>query len=257
MNNDTACGQLTELMESTIQIRYRDLTEPKQLLQPIKADCEMVIKHDGRYGMAKLSSCQLVSPPAVTEWISAHDNITNYRAVCDITIEDSWRIFYIMSNLPNTDEWRTFASTLELSEKADIVVSIITRLLSFEARIRRACGLGQDATLFIRKKGLGRHSTGQQGEKGNDREGNHWKSQVICHGCGVIGHIKAKCSSMNKWALYEKCKIDGNLASTASTISAESESFLFCVMHSDHIPDSTPDCVIPVNVVSANLSPDY
>ena len=29
MNNDKACGQLTSLMESTIQIRYRELTEPK------------------------------------------------------------------------------------------------------------------------------------------------------------------------------------------------------------------------------------
>ena len=27
MNNDKACGQLTALMESTIQIRYRDITE--------------------------------------------------------------------------------------------------------------------------------------------------------------------------------------------------------------------------------------
>jgi len=28
LNNDKACGQLTALMESTIQLRYRDLTEP-------------------------------------------------------------------------------------------------------------------------------------------------------------------------------------------------------------------------------------
>jgi len=48
MNNDKACGQLTSLMESTIHIRYRDLTEPKQLWDTIKADFEKVIKLDGR-----------------------------------------------------------------------------------------------------------------------------------------------------------------------------------------------------------------
>jgi len=145
MNNDEPCGQLTALMESTIEIGYRDLTEPKYLWDRIKTDFEKVIKLDSRYEMAKLTSCQLESYPSVTEWISAQDNIINDLAVCDITIEDSWRIFYIMSNLPNTEEWPTFASTLEITEKAYTVASIITHLLSFEARPRRARGLAPDA----------------------------------------------------------------------------------------------------------------
>jgi len=164
MNNDKACGQLTALMESTIQIRYRDLTEPKQLWDTIKADFEKVIKLDGRYEMAKLTSCQPESYPSVTEWISAQDKIINDLAVCDITIEDSWRKFYIMSNLPNTEEWRTFASTLELTEKADTVASIVTHLLSFEARLRRARGLAPDAALFVTKKGRGRYSKDKKGD---------------------------------------------------------------------------------------------
>jgi hypothetical protein len=60
-----------------------------------------------------------------------------------------------MSNLPNTEEWRTFASTLELTEKADIVASIVTHLLPFEARLRMSCGLAPDAALLITKKGQG------------------------------------------------------------------------------------------------------
>jgi len=267
MNNDKACGQLTALMESTIQLRYRDLTEPKQLWDTIKTDFEKVIKLDGRYEMAKLTSCQLESYPSVTEWISTQDKIINDLAVCDITIEDSWRKFYIMSNLPNTEEWRTFASTLELTEKADTVVSIVTHLLSFEARLRRARGLAADAALFVTKKGRGRYS--------KDKKGDDWKSQVICHGCGVKGHIKAKCRSKHKWASYGKSKSDANLASTASTSTAEfqSESFLFSVIHSDPVSvihsdpvsvihsdpilDSTPDSEITVNVASANRSADY
>jgi len=151
MNNGKACGQRTAPMETTIQIRYRDLTEPKQLWDTITADLENVLKLDGRYKMAKLTSCQLESYPSVTEWISAQDKIINDLAVCDITIEDSWRKFYILSNLPNTEEWRTFASTLELTEKADTVASIVTHLLSFKAHLRRARGLAPHAALFITK----------------------------------------------------------------------------------------------------------
>jgi len=65
--NHKACGQLTALMESKIQIRYRDLTELKQLWDAIKTDFQKVIKLDCRYEMAKLTSCQLESYPSVTE----------------------------------------------------------------------------------------------------------------------------------------------------------------------------------------------
>jgi len=128
------------------------------------------------------------------------------------------------------------------------VASIVTHLLSFEARLRRARGLAPDAALFITKQGQGRHS---KGEKGNDRKGDDWKSQDICHGCGVKGHIKAKCRSKHKWASYEKSKSDANLAT--STSFAESELFPISVIRLD----STPDSVITVNVASANRSADY
>jgi len=249
MNNDKACGQLTSLMESTIQIWYQDLTEPKRLCDTIKADFEKVIKLNGRYKMAKLTSCQIESYPSVTEWISAQDKIINDLAICDITTEDCWKKLYITPNIPNTEEWRTFASTLGVTEKADTVANIVTHLLSFEASLRRARGLAPDAALFVTEKGRGRYS--------KDKKGDDWKSQVICHGCGVKGHMKAKCRSKHKWALYEKSKSDANLASTASTSTAESESFLFSVMNSDPTPDSTPDSVITLNVESANRSADY
>jgi len=46
MNNDKACGLLTSQMESTIHIRYRESSKPKQLWDIIKADFEKVIKLD-------------------------------------------------------------------------------------------------------------------------------------------------------------------------------------------------------------------
>jgi len=251
MNNDKACGQLTSLMESTIQIWYRDLTEPKQLWDTIKADFGKVMKLAGQYEMTKLISCELESYPSVTKWISAQHKIINDLAVCNITTKDSWTKCYIMSNLPNMEECRTFSSTLEVTEKVDTVASSITHLLSIKARLRRAHTLSPDAALFVMKKGWGRNCKGND-TKCDELKGDDWKSQVMCHGCGVKGHITAKCRSKHKGAWYEKSKRDVNLASTASTSPAESESFLFSVIHSDPIPDSPPHSAITVNVASAN-----
>jgi len=67
-----------------ILMRYREITEPKQLRDSIKANFEKVIKFNGRHEIAKLTSCQLDSYPSVTEWISAQDKIINDLAICDI-----------------------------------------------------------------------------------------------------------------------------------------------------------------------------
>jgi hypothetical protein len=147
--------------------------------------------------MAKLTSCELKSYPSVTEWFSAQDKTLNDLAVCVITIEDSGRKFCIMPNLLNTEEWCTFASILELTEEADTAASIVTHLLSLEARRRRARGFAPDATLFVTKKGWGRNWKCND-EKGNNWKGDDWKSQVIWDGCGVKGHIKGKCRSKHQ-----------------------------------------------------------
>jgi len=266
MNNHKACRRLTSVMESTIQLWYRELTAPKQLWDTIKIDFEKIIKCDGRYEMATLTSGQLRSYPSFTEWISPQEKMINDLAVCDITIKDCWRKFYILLNLPNTEEWRTFATTLELTEKADTVASIITHIPSFEACLRRAQCLPRDDALFITKKGRGRHSKVENGNdsNSNDGKGDDWKSQVMYHECGVLGHIKAKCRSKHKWASNGISKRDANQASTKSTSTGESESFLVPVVHFDHVSvqrsdpvtDSTSDSVITVKVELANQCPD-
>jgi hypothetical protein len=202
--------------------------------------------------MAKLTSCQLESYRSVTEWISDQNNIINDLAVCDIMIENSSRKFYIMSNPPHTQEWRTFPSTLALTEKADTELSIVTHLLSCEARLSRARGLSPHAAWFIQRGVQGQQSNRGNGNDrhGDDRQGDYWKSQVISHGGGVKGHIKAKCRSKHIWALYEKSRTNATLATSTSI--AESESFLFSVIHSDSIPDSVITDNVPTTNRSAN-----
>jgi len=155
MNNGKACRQLTALMESTIWVRYRDLSKPKQLCDVIKAYFKKVIKVDGQYAMAKVTSCQLESYPSATEWISAQDKIINDLPICDIMIEDSCRKCYMMFNLPNTAEWQTFAFTPQRTVKVETVATTVTHLLSFGAHLSRARGLAPDAPLFVTKNGRG------------------------------------------------------------------------------------------------------
>ena len=246
-------------MERKIQLRYQDPTELNQLCDTIKADFEKVLTLDCRSDMAKLTSCQLESYYPDTEGISAHERIIDDLIVCDIMFEASWRKFYMISNLPKTEEWITLVSPHQLTEKADTVVNIVTHLLSFEAFLCIVQGLAPDVALFITKTGRGRQFKVEnvKDRKADVRKGDDMRTHVICHGCGVKGHIKAKCRSKHKWASYEKFTSDANLTSTALTSATESESLLASVIQSDHIPDTTPDSVITVNVGLANQTADY
>jgi hypothetical protein len=97
-----------------------------------------VIKLDGIYEIAKISSCQIDSDSSVTKWIAGEKQTIDEVAVCNISIKDSWGNSYIRSNLPNTEDLATVLSTLALAENADTGQSIVTNLLSFDDRLRRA-----------------------------------------------------------------------------------------------------------------------
>jgi hypothetical protein len=126
----------------------------------------------------------------------------------------------------------------------DTVASIVAHLLSIGAHFHRARGLAPDATLYITKQGRGTHL---KSEKGNDR-----LSEIISNGCGIKGHIKAKCRSNHMWASYKKSKSYANLAT--STSFAQYGSFLCSFRLSDTVSDSASRSVIMVNVASSSRS---
>jgi hypothetical protein len=216
------------MLEPSTWSRYTDekFDNPKVLWDTIKSDFEKIIKLDGEYAMAKLTTCKHISYPSVTEWITAQEKIINDLAICDIKVEDRWRRFYLLLNLPNTDKWRTHTSTLKLTGKANTVTDIISHLLSFEASLRQARGLAPDAALFVSTKGRGR--------KGTSTHTNGQQENRTCFGCGRKGHVKSECRSRHKWTsnTENNSKKDGaNLTST--TPAPNSESFLFSVFTVD------------------------
>jgi hypothetical protein len=103
MNNDKASGQIPDMMEPTMQLRYREYKKPKELWDKIKADFEKMVKLNGQHELEKLVLCNLESYSSVAEWISAQDAIIGDLAISDVTIDDILRKFYILSNLPKSD----------------------------------------------------------------------------------------------------------------------------------------------------------
>jgi hypothetical protein len=217
---EKANGTICSLLEPSIWSRYTDdkFDDPKVLWDTIKSDFEKVVKLEERHGMAKLIECKLELYPSVSEWITAQEKLINDLAICGIKVDDEWRKFCILSNVPNTNEWRNYASALELTDKADTVASIITHLLSFEASLRRSKCLDPDAALFVSMKGRGR---GQQDQKGG----------LVRYGCGERGHKKMNCPKEDEWAPYSEKKSktpgDASLTSVASISAADYETFLF------------------------------
>jgi hypothetical protein len=217
MNNDKASGLINEFMEPTTKMRYREYKEPKALWEKIKADFEKVMKLDGQYELEKLASCKLEDHSSVREWISTQDAIIRDLAICDIIVEEKMKKFYILSNIPKSDDWRSFKISLQLSGKADTAADIITHLETFEVTLRRDKGIAPDSALFVSKKGRGRHPD------------THWNKGFVCYGCGEKGHKKSDCSNRNKWASYanEKSKSETKVASAALTSAIDYESLLF------------------------------
>jgi len=91
--------------------------------------------------MAKLFDCKLNLCESISQKITVPEKIINNLAICDITIDDAWRKFYMLSTLSRNNKWRNFVSTLKLTEKADTVGNITSHLLLFEATLPGGKGL--------------------------------------------------------------------------------------------------------------------
>jgi len=136
INNDKASGQIAEMMEPTMQLRYQEYQKLKELWDKIKADFENMVKLDGQHKPEKLVLCNLESYSSVVEWMSAQDAIIGDLAFCDVKTDDNLERFYILWTVPKSDEWKMFKTSLELSGKADTAASIIMHLQSFEVSLR-------------------------------------------------------------------------------------------------------------------------
>jgi len=128
MNNGKASGQITVMMEPTMQLRYQEYKKRKELWDEIMGDFEKIVKLDGQHELETMVLWNLESYSSVAESISAQDAIIGDLAICDGTIDNNLQKFYILSNLPKSDKWKMFKTSLELSGKADSVTKIITHL---------------------------------------------------------------------------------------------------------------------------------
>jgi hypothetical protein len=236
MNNDKAKGQIVCTMDRATQMRFPNHDDLKLLWEAIKSDFEKVIKLDGNYELAKLASCRLESYSTVAEWQATQESIIRDLATCEIEVNKTWRKFYITSYLPDTHEWTSFLSTLELTGKAETPAEIITHLLVFEAKLRRARGLTPDAALFISKKGRAKKSkTSAANSAQGHASANASRREITCYGCGEKGHFKRNCPNKDKLVLSRRS--DANMAS------GDTESFLFSM--------------VTINMASALASSDY
>jgi len=86
INNDKASGQITDIMEPTMQLRYREYKKPKELWDKIKADFETMVKLDGQHELEKLVLCNLDTWPMKTRIPSTYGRPT----LCQMV--ELWRV---------------------------------------------------------------------------------------------------------------------------------------------------------------------
>jgi hypothetical protein len=115
-----AAGTIFRSLEADIRFQFSDAKyyDPKVLWDAIKAKFEKAIQLDGKYEMQKLATCKLEDFASVSEWVTAQDKIIANLAICNIKVTDEFRVFYLMSNVPNSPEWLNFVTSLEVTDKA-------------------------------------------------------------------------------------------------------------------------------------------
>jgi len=67
MNNDKASGQITDMMEPTMHLRYREYKKPKEPWEKINADFEKMVKLDGQHELENLTLCNRESFTKICE----------------------------------------------------------------------------------------------------------------------------------------------------------------------------------------------
>ncbi|KAA8902850.1 hypothetical protein FN846DRAFT_908380 [Sphaerosporella brunnea] len=70
---------------------------------------------------------QSVEPTYVEKHARFLDKIIANLPICHIKATDDWRVFYLLSNVPNSPEWVNFVTSLEFTDKAkspkDVIVA--------------------------------------------------------------------------------------------------------------------------------------
>jgi transposase InsO family protein len=206
-------GTIFRSLEADIrfQFTHAKYSDPKVLWEAIKAKFETAIQLDGKYEMQKLATCKLEDYASVSEWVTAQDKIIANLSICDIKVTDEWRVFYLLSNLPNSPEWLNFVTSLEVTDKAKSPNDVITALEFFEAKLRRQKGIAPDAALFVTRKQKNRaRGNGSSSNPRNDKpdsssfSGKAKRPKVKCEGCGFSGHTRDKCYHPERWEAYAK-----------------------------------------------------
>jgi hypothetical protein len=207
-----ACGTIFRSLEADIRFQFSDTKfhDPKVLWNAIKAKYEQAMQLDGKYEMQKLATCKLEDYTSVSEWVTAQDKIIANLAVCNIKVTDEWRVFYLTSNLPRSQEWLNFVTSLEFTDKAKSPKDVITALEFFETKLRRQKGIAPDAALFVTRKqknrARGDMSSNQRFNKPHPSNSTDTakRSKVKCEGCGYSGHTRDKCHHPERWEAYAK-----------------------------------------------------
>jgi hypothetical protein len=156
-NISRATGIIQESLSPTIAAIYRDhkYDDPKELWDPLAKENATQTKVDGAYQQKRLINCRLEDHGSVTKWLAEQERCIADLAVCGIKVDEPWRIFWTLENLPKTQDWEYLKMSMRHGGKDTKQTDIIDSLRSHEAGIRRKHGLSNDAALFVTKRERG------------------------------------------------------------------------------------------------------
>jgi len=75
--------------------------------------------------------------------------VTDDLTTCGIQVDDAWKVYYLLDNLPKSAESANRRDVLKMGGKTEASAELISNLLIFEAQTKREKGLAPDSALFV------------------------------------------------------------------------------------------------------------
>ena len=206
-----ASGTIFGLLDGNLKRKYGDekwSADPAGLWNEIKTERERVLKIDGKHLMQKLVNIKFSEFDTSAEYYTVVKDTAARVGTCGIPLNDQAIAFFMLNGLPETDEWTSFSSNLNMSGKDVDPETIMRHLEVFESMLRKKHGIPGDTALFA-KGGTRYNGKGNQSRRGGKNQGSGsretsadtkgGKPAITCYGCGKNGHKKQECRSRNLW----------------------------------------------------------
>jgi hypothetical protein len=163
------------------------VNQPYRLWTAIQQMYENQSEMAGPMVLERLLRIKYEDFPTAQAWLTAQDNCRRELAICDYEVPDHICPWLLLHNLPPTEEWEAFKTTIGMM-KIRSLNAIINHILEQESRL---AAKPNEKALFVTKREAGKR--GKDSKTVKKKGKGDKKDRPKCMHCRRTNHVTDKC----------------------------------------------------------------